>query len=178
MKQLVIPAIAMGLTMVLLTVRSVVVRRRARLRAQTARQSAQATRASLRSLDAAPLASAGREASTEAAEGGNNLQPVPAVLGARGAVRDLTLGSFLQATGAVTVTGQVTNSGRHPADYVVILEWLDESSTVVGRGVATVSDLEPGEKRTFAIGALVADSSTRCVPQVLSGRLAAKLVAA
>lgn len=109
------------------------------------------------------------------------LPAIPKLNGSRGAIRDLGLGEFSESSARVAVNGRIHSSLREVADFVVVLEWLDDAGEIHGRGVVILADVEPGEKRWFTIATRVdgiADGSVRCVPQAYSGVLGSSAGAA
>lgn len=116
------------------------------------------------------------EAGEEASEGvdasrvsPDDLPEVPDIAEPVGAVGDLDLGDCETGPGEVTVTGEVTNSGEVRRDVLVVLSWTNDTSDVLGRGVAVVEDLEPGDSAEVTLDAEVADGATQCVPNVQRG---------
>lgn len=98
-----------------------------------------------------------------------DLPEVPEVRKARGAVADLTLGDCPTGAGEQTVEGEIVNGGDQRRDVLVVLSWTNDTSDVLGRGVAVVEDLPPGETQTFTVTADVAEGATQCVPNVQRG---------
>jgi hypothetical protein len=102
------------------------------------------------------------------------LAAVPHLRGSRGAVRDLDLGECVASSTRVSVTGRIESSQRAVCDFVVVLEWIDDTGDVRGRGVVILADVQPEERRWFTLATPVkgvADESVRCVPQAYAGVL-------
>lgn len=99
----------------------------------------------------------------------DDLPEVPEIRQPVGAVGDLELGDCDTGPGEVTVTGEVTNSAEFRRDVLVVLSWTNDTSDVLGRGVAVLQDLEPGESVDVTVEADVAEGATQCVPNVRRG---------
>ncbi|MCH1864898.1 hypothetical protein [Nocardioides sp. CFH 31398] len=124
-----------------------------------------------------PQAEPDQESSSSAAVDPARVSPadlpeIPEVRDPVGAVGDLTLGECGTGPGEVSVSGEVTSSAEIRRDVVVVVSWTNDTSDVLGRGVAVVEDLEPGETAEVSLDAEVAEGATRCVPNVRRGVLA------
>lgn len=98
-----------------------------------------------------------------------DLPVVPEVKGSQGAVADATFGACATSPGKTSVTGSLTSSAKKSRDYVVTVSWVNATSDVLGRGVHVARNVEPQEKREFAIKATVPRGATTCTFQVLRG---------
>lgn len=91
-----------------------------------------------------------------------DLPTAPVLEGGTGARADLAGADCATAAGEQSVTGELTNPGDGPADYVVVVSWTTDTSDVVARGVTTVEGLEPGTGRSVTVAAEVPEGASAC----------------
>lgn len=100
-----------------------------------------------------------------------DMPKVPTLRKAKGAIADASFGECATDAGTQEVTGTVTNGTKGATDYVVTVSWINDTSDVLARGVATVKGLEPGQEREVTVEADVPDAVTSCTFHVQRGRL-------
>lgn len=101
----------------------------------------------------------------------SDLPKVPDLKKAKGAIADASFGECATAAGTQEVTGTVTNGTKKATDYVVTVSWVNDTSDVLARAVATLERLEPGEERGVELAAEVPDAVTTCTFHVQRGNL-------
>lgn len=116
-----------------------------------------------------------KEGATEAVDPARvsptDLPDVPSLRKPKGAIADASFGECATAAGEQEVTGTVTNGTKGAKDYVVTVSWVNETSDVLARGVATVKALGPGEERDVTVSAQVPDAVSTCTFHVQRGNL-------
>lgn len=100
-----------------------------------------------------------------------NLTKVPEVKQGKGAINDATFGDCATDPGKQTVEGSVTNSTKKAGDYVITVNWVNDTSDVLARGVTVVEDLQPGATEEFDLSAKVPETVTTCTFHVVKGSL-------
>ena len=98
-----------------------------------------------------------------------DLPQPPAIDNAAGARQDAEMGECKTDAGSQEVTGKVTNSGGEPIDYVVVVNWVNPTSDVMGRGIAVLKAVEPGAAVDWSVTAEVADGADSCTLNVQKG---------
>lgn len=100
-----------------------------------------------------------------------DLPQVPELNRPRGAIADASFGECGTQEGTQEVTGTVTNGRDAATDYVITVSWINDTSDVLARGVATVEGLEPGEEREISVSADVPEAVSSCTFHVQRGNL-------
>lgn len=100
-----------------------------------------------------------------------DLPEAPPIAEAEGAVNDASFGDCATGEGDQTVTGTVTNPLADERDYVIVVSWVNETSDVLARGVATLTDLEGGASADFEVSASVPSGIADCTFLVQRGDL-------
>lgn len=98
-----------------------------------------------------------------------DLPQPPAIENAAGARQDAEMGECQTDAGSQEVTGKVTNSGGEPIDYVVVVNWVNPTSDVMGRGIAVLKAVEPGAAVDWSVTAEVAEGADSCTLNVQKG---------
>lgn len=99
------------------------------------------------------------------------LKELPTIKNPTGAVSDLKLGDCQVDAGTQTTTGEITSSAKDATDYLVVVNWTNDSSDVMGRGFAVIKNIQPGDTEKFTIKAKVKDGAVQCVPNVQYGTI-------
>ncbi len=100
-----------------------------------------------------------------------NLPEPPAVIDGAGAVADVTYEECASATGTQSVSGQVTNPTKKTVSYVIVFNWTNDTSDVLGRGFAVVRDLGGAKTADWKLSAKVSEGATQCVPHAERGQV-------
>ncbi|GAB3312288.1 hypothetical protein EK0264_09575 [Epidermidibacterium keratini] len=98
-----------------------------------------------------------------------DLPQPPAIENAAGARQEAEMGECKTAAGSQEVTGKITNAGDGAIDYVVVVNWVNGSSDVMGRGVAVLKAVEPGAAVDWSVSAEVAEGAEACTLNVQKG---------
>lgn len=95
-----------------------------------------------------------------------DLEPLPTVRQAEGAVADLEfdLSTCETAAGEQTFSGTLTNPTDQATGYLVAISWTNATSDTLGRGVAVVRGAKPGVETEWTVTAEVPEGATQCVP--------------
>lgn len=101
------------------------------------------------------------------------LDEVPELTDAVGAIGDAVFGDCSTEAGTQEVTGSVTNGSEETKDLTVTVNWVNERSTVLVRTVTVLEAVDAGESRDVTLSAEVPDGATQCTFRVLRGALAA-----
>ncbi|MFT4299696.1 MAG: FxLYD domain-containing protein [Aeromicrobium sp.] len=96
-----------------------------------------------------------------------DLPDVPDLPGAEGAIADATFGECGTDAGSQTVEGEVENSTKAAANYVVAISWINERSDVLARGVTEIQDVKAGKTEGFEVTAEVPEGVGSCTYYVL-----------
>lgn len=100
-----------------------------------------------------------------------HLPTAPALTHAKGARKDVTLGTCATSKGKQTVGGRVINSSKATRDYLITVNWVGKNSEVRGRGIAVVKAVPAGKSRRWHLSAQVASGARQCVLNVKRGSL-------
>lgn len=101
-----------------------------------------------------------------------NLPQPPKLRKPKGAVKDTTFGDCATAAGNQQVSGTIKNTAEDAQDFVITMNWTNDTYDVLGRGIAVVRRLDAGQSANFTLKARVATGATTCTPNVVGGELA------
>lgn len=99
----------------------------------------------------------------------SSLPSAPEVEEPTGAARDVVLDECPTEAGTQEVVGTLTSSATDETDYVITVNWVNDTSDVRGRAVVVVEDVEPGSEQEFSAEAEVAEGATACTRNVVHG---------
>jgi len=99
------------------------------------------------------------------------LPDAPKIRRAKGAVADIQLEECPTDEGEQVATGTVTNPRGKATDYLITISWVNDTSDVLGRGYATIQDLEGGDSTEWEAVGQVAAGATDCTTNVQRGRI-------
>ncbi|QYJ02919.1 FxLYD domain-containing protein [Nocardioides panacisoli] len=101
-----------------------------------------------------------------------DLPTVPQLKQAKGVASDVEQdGECTTDAGKQEVAGTLTNSGGRPRDFVITVSWINDTSDVLGRGVAVVKGVPPKESRDWKASARVVEGATQCTLNAQAGKV-------
>lgn len=105
---------------------------------------------------------------------GESSSPAPAAAleGAVPALKDLRVDACASGTGALTASGAVRNrSVKKPVDYLVTVNWLDETGTVLTTAEAAVEDVELRTTQEWTVKTDLDETASSCTTRLVRGIL-------